>query len=128
MKIIKSENEYTVSLPLLTKKASIMSSTKPVSTPPNFRYEKARKRLDNLKGLYWSIISYIIVVPALLILNYKTSWNAHKWFVYPAFFWGMGILFQVYEVYGNGKFGKSWEERKMKEFMDEEQSKNNLWE
>lgn len=128
MEIIKTDKKYTVSLPLLTKKSSIMTTNPASSTPSSFRYENARKRLDNLKGLYWSIISYVIVIPALLILNYKTSWDAHKWFVYPMFFWGMGILFQVYEVYGNGKFGKSWEDRKMKEFMEEEQNQTNLWE
>ena len=128
MKIIKTEENYKVSLPLLTKKSSIMTTNNSTTSSASFRYEKARKRLDNLKGLYWSIISYIIVIPALLILNYKTSWGAHKWFIYPAFFWGMGILFQVYEVYGNGKFGKSWEDRKMKEFMQEDKKETNLWE
>ena len=122
--INQSKSEFKVELPLLTKKSSIMKTT---SSHTN--YENARKRLENLKGFYWSIIAYVIVIPFLIFVNFKTSWNSHKWFFYPMLGWGVGIAFQAYEVYGKDKyFGKSWEKRKLEEFMKEEEDNLNRWE
>jgi len=122
--INQSKNEFKVELPLLTKKASIMKIT-----TSHTNYENARKRLENLKGFYWSVIAYIIVIPFLIFINFKTSWYEHKWFFYPMLGWGVGIAFQAYEVYGKDKyFGKSWENRKLEEFMKEEENNLNRWE
>jgi len=122
--INQSKNEFKVELPLLTKKASIMKAT---SSHTN--YENARKRLENLKGFYWSVIAYIIVIPFLIFVNFKTSWHEHKWFFYPMLGWGVGLAFQAYEVYGKDKyFGKAWENRKLEEFMKEEENNLNRWE
>ena len=122
--ITQSKNEFTVTLPLLTKKASIMKTTTSYTN-----YENARKRLENLKGFYWSVFAYSIVIPFLIFINFKTSWHAHKWFFYPMLGWGIGIAFQAYEVYGKDKyFGKSWENRKLEEFMKEEEKNLNRWE
>jgi len=122
--INQSKSEFKVELPLLTKKASIMKTT-----TSHTNYENARKRLENLKGLYWSVFAYIIVIPFLIFINFKTSWHEHKWFFYPMLGWGVGIAFQAYEVYGKDKyFGKSWENRKLEEFMKEEEKNLNRWE
>jgi len=122
--INQSKSEFKVELPLLTKKASIMKTT-----TSHTNYENARKRLENLKGFYWSIIAYVIVIPFLIFINFKTSWGEHKWFFYPMFGWGIGLAFQAYEVYGKDKyFGKSWENRKLEEFMKEEETNLNRWE
>ena len=122
--INQSKSEFTVTLPLLTKKASIMKTTTSYTN-----YENARKRLENLKGFYWSVFAYSIVIPFLIFINFKTSWHAHKWFFYPMLGWGIGIAFQAYEVYGKDKyFGKSWENRKLEEFMKEEEKNLNRWE
>lgn len=122
--INQSKSEFKVVLPLLTKKASIMK-TKSSHT----NYENARKRLENLKGFYWSLFAYIIVIPFLMFVNFKTSWQQHKWFFYPMLGWGVGLAFQAYEVYGKDKyFGKSWENRKLEEFMKEEETNLNRWE
>ena len=122
--INQSKSEFKVELPLLTKKASIMKTS-----TSHTNYENARKRLENLKGFYWSVIAYIIVIPFLIFINFKTSWNEHKWFFYPMLGWGIGLAFQAYEVYGKDKyFGKSWENRKLEEFMKEEEANLNRWE
>ena len=122
--INQSKNEFKVELPLLTKKASIMKSTN-----SNINYANARKRLENLKAFYWSGIAYCIVIPILFVINYKTSWHAHKWFIYPMLGWGVGMVAQAYEVFGKNRyFGKTWEDRKLKEFMKEEEANRSHWE
>lgn len=123
MSINQSKSEFKVELPLLTKKASIMKST-----TKNINYANARKRLEELKGFYWNIIAYCFVIPFLITVNYLTSWHEHKWFIYPMLGWGVGIAFQAYHVFGKDKyFGRAWEDRKMQEFMQEEESKGNRW-
>lgn len=122
--INQSKSEFKVELPLLTKKSSIMKST-----DSNINYANARKRLEDLKGFYWNAIAYCLVIPFLITINYLTSWHEHKWFVYPMLGWGLGIAFQAYHVFGKDKyFGRAWEDRKMQEFMQEEETKRNRWE
>ena len=53
------------------------------TTDSNINYANARKRLEDLKGFYWSAIAYCLVIPFLITINYLTSWHEHKWFVYP---------------------------------------------
>ncbi|MCK5638887.1 MAG: 2TM domain-containing protein, partial [Flavobacteriaceae bacterium] len=44
-----------------------------------------------------------------------------------AFFWGIGLMFHAYGVFGkNLLFSKDWEERKIKEII--EKDKQDLWE
>jgi len=124
--INKTTSAFIVQLPMLTKQALIMKRIAPRTT--NSSYLRARKRVDKLKEFYGSLVSYVIVIPFLIFINMKT-FSGFQWFWFPMLGWGMGLAFQAYEVYGKDKyFGKSWEERKMQEFMEEEGEKKNRWE
>lgn len=84
------------------------------------RYERAKKRVEEIKGFYSHISVYVLVNLALLIINLLTSPH-HFWFFWPLFFWGIGIVAHAVSVFGSGKFwGQEWEERKIKEIMDRE--------
>ncbi len=85
------------------------------------KYIRARKRLDELKGFYYSLISYCLVIPFLIFINYKTSWG-FQWFWFPLGGWGIGLGIQAYHVFiNNGVLGRQWEERKLQEFINEEE-------
>ena len=89
------------------------------------KYLRAKKKVDDLKGFYWNVISYVLVIPFLIFINLMTSPGYH-WFWFPMAGWGIGIAFHAYGVFGTGIFfGKDWEERKNNEFMgdDENQSR-----
>lgn len=87
------------------------------------KYRRARKRVDELKGFYYNLLSYCLVIPFLIFINYKTYWE-FKWFWFSAIGWGIGLGFHAYHVFvNNGIFGKKWEERKIQEFMEEEEKK-----
>jgi len=125
--INKSTSTFTVELPMLTKQASIMR-TQTTSNTVNSSYIRAKKRMEKLKEFYGSLAAYVIVIPFLIFINLKTS-SHFQWFWFPMFGWGMGLAFQAFEVYGKHKyFGKSWEDRKMQEFMEEEGNDKNRWE
>ncbi|AWI27248.1 2TM domain-containing protein [Flavobacterium pallidum] len=88
------------------------------------RFRLAKKRVDELKGFYGNLVSYIVVNLGLMILNLMTS-PEHLWFFWPMFGWGVGVLFHAMKVYGfTPFFGKDWEERKIRQFMEEEKKRN----
>ncbi|NDI99819.1 Pr2TM family membrane protein [Flavobacterium sp. LaA7.5] len=122
--IIEQTQEYfTVKLPILTKQVTIME--KPVYTETETSYYKAQKRVEDIKGFYGHLTSYIVVTTGLILLNVITS-PQHLWFLYPAMGWGIGLAVHGMSVFNYLPFlGNNWEERKIKEFM--EQEKNDNW-
>lgn len=87
------------------------------------KYLKAKKRVEDLKGFYSNLISYCLVIPFLIFINYKTSWDFH-WFWFPLFGWGIGLGFHAYQVFVNDGFlGRKWEERKIQELIEKEENK-----
>ena len=81
--------------------------------------------VEEIKKFYNGLTSYIIVNIFLAILNYwLDGWN-YPWFLWSAGPWAVGLLFQAAKVYGwNPAFSKDWEERKIKEFMEEDNETN----
>ena len=86
------------------------------------KYIQAKQRVEDLKGFYTNLISYCIFIPMLAVLNYYTSWDNHKWFLYPMIFWGLGVLIHGLTVFG---FGSGWEERKVRELMEKDTNNYN---
>ena len=87
-------------------------------------YVRARKHVEELNEFYYSLISYFVVIPFLIFVNYWTSWH-YQWFWWPMLGWGIGLAFQAYKVYVNdGVLGRNWEQRKIDEFMQEEENQN----
>jgi len=83
------------------------------------RYQKAKERVEAIKGFFGNLTAYCIVIPILIWINYRTT-DFH-WAIFPALGWGFGLITHGMEAYGyNPLWGKSWEERKIKEFMEKE--------
>ena len=92
------------------------------------RYFKARKRVEEIKGFYGNLIAYIVVNIGLMVLNLLTS-PGYLWFFWPMLGWGIGVLFHGMKVFDFMPFfGKDWEEKKIKEFMDKEEQSKKTWE
>lgn len=86
-------------------------------------YLRAKKKLDKLIGFYWHLAVYVIINLFLIILIVSNSdqglWDFGTWAT--PLFWGIGLLFHFLGVFGpNFMFGKNWEERKIKEYMDKD--------
>ncbi|WP_104734168.1 2TM domain-containing protein [Hanstruepera ponticola] len=117
--INQQANRFAVAIPMLTKQISIMESN--YTNSKEEAYYKAKKRVEEIKGFYGNIISYIVVIPFLIFINYRTSWN-FQWFWFPVLGWGMGIVFHAFGVFG---YGKNWEERKIQEILEKENQRKN---
>ena len=67
--IEKSEDFFRVKLPILTEKLNKMT-TENISQE-RIAYEKAAKRVEELKGFYGNLISYCVFIPFLISLIYS---------------------------------------------------------
>ncbi|MCF6172873.1 MAG: 2TM domain-containing protein [Campylobacteraceae bacterium] len=119
--INKEANRFAVAIPMLTKQITVMR-TEQTSTRLDDSYIRALNHVDELKGFYYSLISYCLVIPFLIFINYRTSWG-FQWFWFPMFGWGIGLTIQAFRVFVNdGAFGRNWEKRKMEEYMKNEEN------
>jgi len=85
----------------------------------------SQSKVEEIKGFYWSLFSYFIVIPFLFFIWYKITPYTIQWFWFPMFGWGIGLVFQGLSAFGNPIFGDDWEERKIKELMDKD--KKEYW-
>ena len=91
------------------------------------RYNQAKKRVEAIKGFYGNLTSYIVLNIFFFILNMVTSPN-HLWFYWPLLGWGIGVAIHGMTVFNYSPFfGKDWEERKLKEYIEEEKKKEQKW-
>lgn len=118
VQITKTATAFSVELPILTKQVSTMETQEMFIEDK--RYEKAKERVEAIKGFYGNLASYCIVIPILIFINYNSGTD-FPWAIFPALGWGFGVTAHGLQAFGyNPLFGKGWEERKMREFMDDE--------
>lgn len=117
----KSEAFFRVKLPILTEKLNPMNPYTP--SQEQLAYEKAAKRVEELKGFYGNLISYCIFIPFLIFINLKTAPNYH-WFWWPMLGWGIGVISHGIKTFG---IGTDWEERQIKKYMEKEEENARKW-
>jgi fumarate reductase subunit C len=115
--ITKEATEFIVALPILVKQVSFKEAQHDYAEDK--RYQKAKEKVEKIKGFYGNLIAYCIVIPFLALFNFNN--NGFPWVIFPAIGWGFGVLRHGMEAYGyNPLLGSNWEERKMQEYMDDE--------
>lgn len=94
------------------------------------KYICAKKQVEELKRYYWHLAIYLLVNTFTIIR--KIVWNIDNgesfleaffdWSNFSlAILWGVGLMFHTLKMFGFNIFlGKDWEERKIKEFMNDE--------
>tara|TARA_R110000868_G_scaffold291085_5_gene551463 strand:- start:13193 stop:14539 length:1347 start_codon:yes stop_codon:yes gene_type:complete len=123
--INQQANSFAVSIPMLTKQVSIMRTDSPSKIDDS--YLRARKHIEQLKEFYYGIVSYVVVIPFLIYINYKTYWG-FQWFWFPMLGWGLGIAIQAFKVYvSDGIFGRNWEDRKIRQYMNYDEEEDTRW-
>ncbi|MGB0895775.1 MAG: 2TM domain-containing protein [Flavobacteriaceae bacterium] len=97
------------------------------------RYFRAKKKVENIKGFYIHAFVYVVINVILLLLIYSAYDNKSEFVNLGTFStalgWGIGLAIHALGVFGKDLiFGADWEERKMKEFLAEEESNSHKWE
>ena len=115
--IEKTASDFSVSLPMLTKQVSAIEIQQ--NSIEEKRYLKAKEKVEVIKGFYSNLISYVIIIPFLWWLNFRTT--EFLWAFFPTISWGFGVVVHGLEAYNrNPLWGKRWEERKIQELMERE--------
>jgi hypothetical protein len=84
------------------------------------RYERAKQRVEVLRGFYGHAFVFVLVNLGLAAYNVATTPD-RLWFVLAVAGWGIGLLAHGAYVFGSGRFlGAAWQERKIREEMDRE--------
>ena len=115
--IEKSSSFFKVKIPILTQKTSAMN-TQPSNE--SMAYEKASKRVKELKGFYSKLISYCLVIPFLIFINLRTS-PEYYWFFWPMLGWGIGLGSHAFKTFG---VSGNWEENQIQKILDKEKYNN----
>ncbi len=118
--IEKNAEKFAVKLPILTKQITVMKTEQ---IQENNTYYRAKQRVKELKEFYGNLISYCVIIPVLIFINYRTYWE-FQWFWFPMLGWGLGLTLHGFSVFG---YGSRWEEKKIREIMEKEQQKTKSW-
>ncbi len=93
------------------------------------KYERAKKQMEEIKGFYTHLVVYLVINIALFLVNiglFNKGWMGvefNGWAIFSTpFFWGIGLVAHgLYVFQHKFRFFKDWEERKIKQYMDEEE-------
>ena len=97
------------------------------------KLERARKKVEAIKGFYKHLAVYLLVNISLLVAKAISIDPGEEFWTFGNFnmaiFWGMGVLFHAFGVFGTSIFlNSNWEERKIQELMEKERRKGTKWE
>ena len=107
--------------------------------PINEKYARARKKVDAIKGFHRHIAVFVVINLAVLLLKAnilsvmrpdRINLQFERWLDWntwgTVFFWGIALIIHGCYVYRfNFKFIRRWEERKLMEFMENDDWDNN---
>ena len=86
-------------------------------------YDKAKKRVEEIKGFHSHLVVFILVNVGLFLFNYfisKGTW----WFYWPLLGWGIGLVIHGFNTFGTHLFlGQDWEDKKIKELVEKYKEK-----
>jgi len=84
------------------------------------RYERAKKKVEEIRGFYIHLLVYVLVNSFLFLTNFLTS-RGDWWFYWTSVGWGIGVAAHAFSLFvGRGLWGKDWEERKIKQIMEKD--------
>jgi hypothetical protein len=99
------------------RKEGVMETT----PTPDPRLQRARKRVEEIKGFYTHLVVYLTVNAFLFVLDLMTD-RGNWWFYWPLLGWGIFVAINAAVTFGvEGRLGQRWEERKVRELMEDDQ-------
>jgi hypothetical protein len=86
----------------------------------NERVQRAKERVEEIKGFYVHVLIYIAMNGVLLLLDVVSGGG--YWFYWPALLWGMGLAAHAVALVSEGRlFGPAWEARKVRQIMERDE-------
>ena len=110
---------FRVAIPILTEYKENAFEPTQSEFLQDKRYQRAKEKVEALKGFYIHFTIYCVMVPVFIFLNLKST--SFPWALFPIFGWGWGVIGHASETFGwNPLFNKSWESKKIDELMNKD--------
>jgi hypothetical protein len=89
------------------------------TTPPDLRYEQARRRAIRLRGFYIHSLAFVLGNTVNFIVNVITRQNGGGWWFHWVLIpWSIALGVHALTLFGQGAwFGPDWEERKIHRYI-----------
>jgi len=96
--------------------------------------ERAKKRVEELKGFYIHFMVYVLVnimISVVIVVShmyegdnfFEALWDFAT--ISTWLFWGIGVFFHALKVFSyNPFFNKEWEERQIQKFIEEDKQQS----
>ncbi|WHT39813.1 2TM domain-containing protein [Myroides sp. mNGS23_01] len=126
IKIDQTETTFTIRIPILTK---LIEPMRIIDVQENEQeiLIQAKKNVEKMKKFYAHLTMYIMVNTFLIVLNLMTD-ARFMWSLIVVLSWGIGLVADWMKTYNYHFFlGKDWEDRKIREYMDQQNKRTNNW-
>ncbi|WP_299764810.1 histidine kinase [uncultured Dokdonia sp.] len=108
---------FEIAIPMLIEQKAFVPKQKEYIEDK--RYNRAKEKVEKLKGFYIHFAIYLIMVPVFIFLNIRSG--SFPWAIFPIGGWGWGVIGHAAETFGwNPIFNKAWEAKKIDELMNDE--------
>ena len=96
------------------------------------QYQEALQRVKKIKGFYSHLLVYVVINLMIVIVNIQGLKPGESYFqwqnFFTAFFWGIGLLTHALSTFmPHWIFGRTWEENKIREFMEKDRQNLDSW-
>ncbi|TVZ14630.1 2TM domain-containing protein [Maribacter sp. MAR_2009_72] len=89
----------------------------------NTKYNKAKERVVELKEFYGKVFSALGTIVIVAALNYYFNEWRYPWFLWVVFAFAISLFLKAIKIFNfNPFFGRDWEERKLREFIQQEEN------
>jgi len=90
----------------------------------NTKYYRAQERVTEIKNFYGKVLSAIFTIIIIAAINYYLNEWRHAWFLWVVLGLGISLFLKALKIFNFNPFmSRGWEERKLQEFMNEEENK-----
>jgi len=89
----------------------------------NQKYFRAKERVATIRNFYGKILSSLVTILIVGAINYYLDEWSHPWFLWVVFGLCISLIFKALKIFNLNPFvSKGWEERKIQEFMKQEEN------
>jgi len=82
------------------------TASEPTQQEPTDLRSQALARLRKKDDFKVHLLAYVLV-NAVIVAVWVATGSGFFWPVFPMVFWGMGVVFHAWDVYGNAPFGEA---------------------
>ncbi|TDS15459.1 2TM domain-containing protein [Maribacter caenipelagi] len=89
----------------------------------NTKYTRAKARVEEIRKFYGKVASAIVTILIVASINYYLNEWRNAWFLWVVFGLSISLFFKANKIFNLNPFtGRDWEERKLQEFLQQEEN------